>query len=95
MSQQLCAYSIELAGDGEVSMVHIGEQQEDGYFLEVVEFEVDVNGLGARLAIPISDEGDRQALMKGLVKLYNSLKAHKGKQDLIVSEEDEDEDEEA
>jgi hypothetical protein len=87
MAQKLCNVKIELVGDEtEVNMLHVGEQQEDGYFAEVIEFDFDINGMGARMTIPISDEEDRKAIMKGLVRLHNSLKAHAGKQDLVLDE---------
>lgn len=90
MAQKLCDYKVELVGDdGEIRFIHLGEKQEDGYFAEAMEVEFDVNGIGARMTIPISDEEDRTAIMKGLVKLHTSLKAHKGKQDISLDDEDE------
>jgi len=89
MAQKLCDFTTELAGDdGEVRMVHLGEKQDDGYFVEVIEFEIDANGVGARITIPISDESDRASLMRGLGKLHNSLKNHRGKQNLVDSDDD-------
>lgn len=92
MAQKLCDYSMEMVDDSEVRMVHIGEQDDDGYFAEAVEFEIDINGMGARITIPVDNEEDRISLMRGLVRLHKSLASCKGKQE--INEDDDDDDEE-